>query len=458
MTDARRSPRRRHALPPALALAAWIVAIAGFEGPRSEAGERIDWDHPTLELSLASVSEVEDRARLELCVRTRPGVDEGSTSVGFPRYRTAWGRWVDGVIQGVGRSHVLRASAVEGPACFSVVVAHGATALDLPIGGRALEIGIGAWLETLQGGAGQELPVEDRWDRATTVPSEPQPVMPDPPAESASPPPPPPPPIPDVDGAVPTTPRLRPTGLAVVLGAETYADAPPATYAAADARTAARYFRQVLGIPEERIELLLDGEVTLGQLQRLFGEGGWLARRTAPDSEVFVFFAGHGMAEMKDFAPYLLPADADPDYVRQTAFPVDRLVESLAALGARRTTLFLDTCFAGLSREGAALLDRARPLVLVPVRPALSGVSVFSAGTGSQIASSLDDQGHGLFSYHLFRGLGGEADLDLDRRISSGELKRYLEDAVPRTAQTIDREQSPAIALADPEQLLVQLP
>jgi len=455
MTDARRAPCLR-VLPPALALAAWLAASADFENRSGEAGERIDWDHPTLELSLASVSDVADRARLELCLRTRPGVDEGSTSVGFPRYRTTWGRWVDGVIQGVGRSRMLHASAAEGPACFSVVVAHGATALDLPIGGRALEIEIGAWLEAFRAGAGATLPVEDRWDRAS-VPSELERGLPDPIEESTSPSPPP-PAISDVDRVVPSSPWLRPAGLAVVLGVGAYADAPPATYAAADARTAARYFQQALGIPAERIELLVDGEVTLGQLQRLFGEDGWLARRTAPDSEVFVFFAGHGMAELRDFTPYLLPADGDPDYVRQTAFPVDRMVESLAALGARRTTLFLDTCFAGLSREGTALLDHARPLVLVPLQPVLAGISVFSAGSGSQIASSLDDQGHGLFSYHLFKGLGGGADLDLDSRINAGELKRYLEEAVPRAAQALDREQLPGIALDDPEQLLVQLP
>jgi hypothetical protein len=456
MTGARRFPLRL-ILPPGLALAAWVAASAGFEGRSGEPLERIDWDHPTLELFLASVGDVGDRARLELCVRTHPGVAAGSTSVGFPRYRTAWGRWVDAVIQGVGSNHLLQTSAAEGPACFSVVVARGATALDLPIGGRALEIEIGAWLEAPRDGAGPTLAVEDGWDRVAVPPSEPERVFPEPLQESA-PPSPPPPLIPDVDRIIPSTPWLRPTGLAVVLGVEAYADAPPATYAAADARTAALYFEQALGIPAERIELLLDAEVTLGQLHRLFDEDGWLARRTAPDSEVFVFFAGHGMAELQDFAPYLLPTDADPNYVRQTAFPVDRMVESLAALGARRTTLFLDTCFGGLSREGMALLDRARPLVLVPLQPAPTGISVFSAGAGSQIASSLDDQGHGLFSYHLFKGLGGEADLDLDRRVSAGELKRYLEDAVPRAAQALDREQFPAIALEDPEQLLVQLP
>ena len=44
------------------------------------------------------------------------------------------------------------------------------------------------------------------------------------------------------------------------------------------------------------------------------------------------------------------------------------------------------------------------------------------------------------------------------RRVLASELKSYLEDAVPRVALSLDREQTPGIVLADPDQVLVQLP
>jgi hypothetical protein len=269
---------------------------------------------------------------------------------------------------------------------------------------------------------------------------------------------PPPRPVSDVDGDVVASLSARPAALAVVIGVEAYAKIPSATFAAADAKTAAVYFEKVLGIPAARIELRLDGEATLAQMQRVFGAEGWLARRVSPDSEVFVFFAGHGMAEPEKFSPYLLPADTDPDYLRQTAFSLDKMVEMIASLGARRTTLFLDACFSGLSREGVALLDDARPLLVEQAQRVPAGLSIFSGGSGSQIVSSLDEQGHGVFSYYLFKGLAGEADLDGDRRVLASELKSYLADSVPRAAQSLDREQTPGIVLADPEQVLVQLP
>jgi uncharacterized caspase-like protein len=176
------------------------------------------------------------------------------------------------------------------------------------------------------------------------------------------------------------------------------------------------------------------------------------------DSEIFVFFAGHGTAELETFSPYLLPADADPEYLRHTALSMNKLIEMVASLGARRTTFFLDACFSGLTREGSALIEDSRPLLLEQAPRVPANLSIFSAGSRGQRVSALEEEGHGLFSYYLFKGVAGDADLDHDRRVLASELKTFLEGAVPRAALSLDREQTPAIVLADPEEVLVQLP
>jgi hypothetical protein len=262
----------------------------------------------------------------------------------------------------------------------------------------------------------------------------------------------------DVDRIVPRAPASRPDALAVVLGVETYQAAPPATYAAQDARTAARYFEHTLGIAADRVQLLLDDEVTLAQMHRIFGEDGWLARRVHEKTEIFVFFAGHGVAALEAFVPYLIPSDGDLNYVQQTGYPLDRVIETLTSLDARQVTVFLDACFSGLTREGNALYRGARPLVLIPVSPSLSGVSLFSAARGAQVAHALDEQGHGLFSYYLFKGLGGGADLDRDGSVTAGELQVFLEDQIPRAAARLDAEQTPSIFLETDARPLVHLP
>jgi hypothetical protein len=390
------------------------------------------WEDDVLELYRGRVSEAGDRPRIELCVRPKDGIEAGSTYVGYARYRAAW-RWGDCVVAGLERSHVLSTSVEKGPVCFSVLVPPNAEAIELPIGEQTIEIPVkGSGTVSEKG----------------TVPfsgAVPFSTVPDPLSS-------------DVDGEVPASLSARPHALAVVLGIESYANAPAARFADDDATTAARYFEKSLGIPAARIELLRDREVTLGQMQRVFGADGWLARRVTPDSEVFVYFAGHGMAELEKFSPYLLPVDGDPDYLHQTGLSVDKLIDMVGAVGARRTTLFLDACFSGLSREGASLLAGARPLVIEQAPRAPAGLSIFSAGSGGQIVSSIEQEGHGIFSYYLFKGLAGDADLDHDRRVVASELKSYLEDEVPRAAQTIDREQTPGIVLADGHEVLVQLP
>ena len=110
------------------------------------------------------------------------------------------------------------------------------------------------------------------------------------------------------------------------------------------------------------------------------------------------------------------------------------MLDNLIALDARTVTVFLDACFSGLTRQGGSIVPGARPLIIVPDRARPPGVSIYSAASGSQIAHALDEKGHGLFTYLLFRGLGGGADFDGDRRIVAGELKDYLDDLVPRAA------------------------
>jgi hypothetical protein len=92
----------------------------------------------------------------------------------------------------------------------------------------------------------------------------------------------------------------------------------------------------------------------------------------------------------------------------------------------------------------------------VPSRRNVIGVSLFSAAQGAQLASADHAQGHGLFSYYLFKGLGGAADLDGSGEVTAGELKFYLEERVLAAAAELDREQSPSVFLEDADHVLVR--
>ena len=99
--------------------------------------------------------------------------------------------------------------------------------------------------------------------------------------------------------------RLNPLGrkvaknkdaLALIIGVDGYSKTPArAIYADSDAKVFADYASQKLGIPTNRIKTLVnDGADESGMLLAV---KDWLSRASKKDkSDVYVFFAGHGLA------------------------------------------------------------------------------------------------------------------------------------------------------------------
>ena len=68
-----------------------------------------------------------------------------------------------------------------------------------------------------------------------------------------------------------------------------------------------------------------------------------------------------------------------------------------------------------------------------------------------QTAKMLDDAKHGLFSYYLMKGMEGDADANKDKKITSGELHKYVLANVSR----MQRNQTPELQ-GDQSRVLVQ--
>ena len=263
----------------------------------------------------------------------------------------------------------------------------------------------------------------------------------------------------DVESALPRpAASRRADAIAVVLGVERYRSLPDARYAERDARLMRRYAVEALGIPDdiEHLYVRTGSDVTGGEMRKLFGEGGWLARRTTENTDLVVYFAGHGGPDASQRAPYLLPFDADPAFVTETGFPLAALYDRLARLPARSITVILDACFSGLGRDGQSLVAGTRPTVLSVEHPALvrRQMGVLTAARGAQSAGDLPDVQHGLLTYWVARGLRGDADANDDGAISFAELGQYAERRVRETAARQDRDQRP-LAIARDSTLVV---
>ncbi len=268
-----------------------------------------------------------------------------------------------------------------------------------------------------------------------------------------------PPTIDEVERDIPRAPALRPDAIAVIIGVERYRSLPFARYASRDADLVRRYATQLLGVPDDDEHLVLrtDAEASGNELRRLFGERGWLARHVNENTELFVYFAGHGAPDASGRVPYLLPFDADGAFVSETGFALGTLYDRLARLPARSITVALDACFSGQTRDARALIPGVRPGVLSIEHPALvrRNMAVLAAARDGESAGDLPDARHGAFTWFLARALRGEGDGDGDGTVTVAELGRFVERGVARAASQLDRSQHPLTIARDSMRVVV---
>ena len=224
-------------------------------------------------------------------------------------------------------------------------------------------------------------------------------------------------------------------------------DVPAAAFAHDDARLMKLYLTRSLGYQEENLIELKDP--SKAELETVFGgemdSRGRLARlldqRDRGRTEVFVYYSGHGAPGLKDKHAYLVPADANPDYIELNGYSRDLLLANLSKLGTKRTTVVLESCFSGGSGGGTLVRD-ASPLALRAADSSVpAGVSFVAAASGGQVASWFAEKRHSLFTYHLIKALSdpsaaGLAWPELSRRIardvSSQAARRYNRDQTPQ--------------------------
>nr|MBC8555030.1 caspase family protein [Candidatus Brocadiales bacterium] len=233
-------------------------------------------------------------------------------------------------------------------------------------------------------------------------------------------------------------------------GIEDYKNVPGVSFAKRDALWTKKYFENVLGIPSNRIYYKTDSDVGQAEFSKVFSKDGWIDKRIKNnETNVFIYYAGHGAPDLKKNKAYLIPYDGDPNYASQTGYEMDKLYAELGNMKAKSVTVFLDACFSGANRDNEMLLADARPVFMEVDASTTRNVTVFSASSGSEISSAWPEKKHGLFSYYLMKGMRGDADANSDDKITLGELGDYVKENVSDMAGMLDREQTPELTATD---------
>ncbi len=241
--------------------------------------------------------------------------------------------------------------------------------------------------------------------------------------------------------------------VAIIIGIADYKNLPRADYANDDARVFYDYAIRALGIKPENIKLLVDADADDIGIYQAFKT--WLPSRVRANTDVYVYYSGHGLPTADGQGIYLLPQRAHRDFIDKTAITQAEINAAIQAAKPKSVTIFLDACYSGQARTGETLLASARPVALKAERQFFpDSFTVISASKADQISSSSPDLKHGIFSYYLMRGMEGDADANRDGRITAGEMHNYLTDQVTRQAAMINRQQVPQLT-GDANRVLV---
>lgn len=219
---------------------------------------------------------------------------------------------------------------------------------------------------------------------------------------------------------------------------ETYSFLDKVNYATNDGKIFKEYCIKTLGIPEKQIflyenasyGLIADGVSKLTYCLDNF-----------ENSKAIVYYCGHGIPDEKTGQAYLIPVDGKGTNMT-TCYSLKNLYKTLAATKAESITYFMDACFTGANKDGSMLVA-ARGVAREPVKETLAGKTVvFSASSGDETAMTLEEQGHGLFTYYLLKKLQ-----ETEGNVTYGELADYINKNVKKDAFLInEKPQTPVVA------------
>lgn len=223
----------------------------------------------------------------------------------------------------------------------------------------------------------------------------------------------------------------QPKAIGIAIGVGRFRDNGTAKvrFAARDAQTVSAYLQAVGGIPAERIRTLTDTHALKNDVAELLED--WLPEHADADTVAYVYVAGRGVVEGATGAVSLIPFDG-------TAAPGGRLY-SLRRLQEALTKLPIQRAIVMLELSLEAFQGSDAPENIAPAwesdGAAKDKIMWMVGNRAVQEAHPYDPGQHGLFTYHLLKGLAGSGDIDKDGAILAGELCAYARGQVSKLAR-----------------------
>jgi uncharacterized caspase-like protein len=176
---------------------------------------------------------------------------------------------------------------------------------------------------------------------------------------------------------------------------------------------------------------LLNKEATKTNIQEAIFD---FMKNALEEDVAIIYFAGHGAPDpYRPNVPYLLAYDSDLGRPGATAVKMQEIQDAIRDyIKAKKIIVFADACHsAGVSTSvamrGAANSELINQF-LEEIAKAGTSVLTFSASESKEYSQESQQWGggHGVFTYHILKGLQGDADSDDDEIVRLGELVDYV--------------------------------
>lgn len=240
---------------------------------------------------------------------------------------------------------------------------------------------------------------------------------------------------------------VQSNAIGVAIGVGTFRDSTMrgVKFAAHDAEIMGRYFQRILGIPSQRVKVLIDNHALKDDLIEVFEQ--WLPKQSGPRATAYIYVSGRAVVDQETGIVSLLSYDGTLAGASR-AFSLARLERALAKASVKQAVLMMD-----LSLEPSSGSDPGPPVPPRWDRGDSDGESdrimLMIGNSGLQEAQAYQPGQHGLFTYFLLKGLRGAADLDKNGTVLSGELCAYIHGQVASIARSTASESQQPICIPE---------
>jgi hypothetical protein len=212
----------------------------------------------------------------------------------------------------------------------------------------------------------------------------------------------------DIDSDIPKLQYDGQVKFALIIGNEGYANEKTqlsknfnVPYARHDALTFKKYAKNVLGVKEENIVVLLDA--TKKEMRESILTISDQVGKVKHKAELIFYYAGHGLADTNTLAPYLMPVDISPNDLHN-AISLEFLYKKIWESRSAKSMVVLDASFNNGGRRMGLRGPSARKIN--PRREVISGNTVvFNAVSERYTANVYEEMRHGLFTYYFLKVL-----------------------------------------------------